>query len=404
MAYIGTPAAIGFSKTTKDRFSGDNSTTGFTMSQAASTATDIQVFVDNIRQEPTIAYSTSGATLTFTEAPPTGTNNVYVIHQHQALGTGPLPPQDLGSTDYIFGDDISFNSDSAVINFGLDSEIKLAHVHNTGLSLQTDSSQLLFGADNDINLTHVHNTGLTTNGNFSLKSDSSVLKFGADEEVTLTHNHNTGLILGGTTPTLTIGDAGAEDAKILFDGNAVDYHIGLDDSADKLTIGKGSALGTTTALTIDENGIITAPLQPSFSVKPNAQQSNVAADNSQTVIQFNNEQFDTNGDYDTSNYRFTAPVTGIYQFNLTLRMDNLDASANYYSIFFSFPTGRFAPFLFDPNLASNSDVNIPYFPAVLALTIDLDANDTIDARIQQSNGTAETDIITDSFFSGFLVG
>ena len=87
MGYLGTPAAVGFSKTTKDRFSGDNSTTGFTMSQASNTATDIQVFVDNIRQEPTIAYSVSGATLTFTEAPPTGTNNVYVIHQHQALGT-----------------------------------------------------------------------------------------------------------------------------------------------------------------------------------------------------------------------------------------------------------------------------------------------------------------------------
>ena len=138
MGYLGTPAAVGFSKTTKDRFSGDNSTTGFTMSQAASTATDIQVFVDNIRQEPTIAYSVSGATLTFTEAPPTGTNNVYVIHQHQALGTGPLPPQDLGSTDYIFGDDISFNSDASVINMGLDSEIKITHVHNTGILL-TDS-------------------------------------------------------------------------------------------------------------------------------------------------------------------------------------------------------------------------------------------------------------------------
>ena len=106
MAYIGTPAAIGFSATKKDSFSGDNSTTGFTMSKVAGTGTDIQVFVDNIRQEPTIAYSTSGATLTFTEAPPTGTNNVYVVHQHQALGTGTLPPQDLGTTDYIFGDDI----------------------------------------------------------------------------------------------------------------------------------------------------------------------------------------------------------------------------------------------------------------------------------------------------------
>tara|TARA_B100000579_G_scaffold405849_1_gene391816 strand:+ start:122 stop:1474 length:1353 start_codon:yes stop_codon:yes gene_type:complete len=138
MPYIGSPAAVGFSSTKKDRFSGDNSTTGFTLSKIAAAGTDIQVFVDNIRQEPTIAYSVSGTTLTFTEAPPTGTNNVYVIHQHQALGTGPLPPQDLGTTDYIFGDDISFNSDASVINMGLDSEIKITHVHNTGILL-TDS-------------------------------------------------------------------------------------------------------------------------------------------------------------------------------------------------------------------------------------------------------------------------
>ena len=32
MPYLGTQAAVGFSKTTKDSFSGDNSTTGFTMS------------------------------------------------------------------------------------------------------------------------------------------------------------------------------------------------------------------------------------------------------------------------------------------------------------------------------------------------------------------------------------
>ena len=31
--------------------------------------------------------------------------------------------------------------------------------------------------------------------------------------------------IGGTTPTLTIGDAGAEDTKIVFDGNAQDFHI-----------------------------------------------------------------------------------------------------------------------------------------------------------------------------------
>ena len=59
-----------------------------------------------------------------------------------------------------------------------------------------------------------------------------------------------GTLLNGTTPTLTIGDAGAEDAKIVFDGNAADYHIGLDDSEDALQIGLGSALGTTPRITI----------------------------------------------------------------------------------------------------------------------------------------------------------
>jgi len=64
------------------------------------------------------------------------------------------------------------------------------------------------------------------------------------------------LLLSGTTPTLTIGDAGAEDTKIVFDGNAQDFHIGLDDSADDLVIGLGSAVGTTPAIHIDENQVV----------------------------------------------------------------------------------------------------------------------------------------------------
>jgi prepilin-type processing-associated H-X9-DG protein len=55
---------------------------------------------------------------------------------------------------------------------------------------------------------------------------------------------------------LTIGDAGAEDAKIVFDGNAQDYHIGLDDSADSLVIGLGSTLGTTEMITLSTSGIV----------------------------------------------------------------------------------------------------------------------------------------------------
>jgi hypothetical protein len=74
----------------------------------------------------------------------------------------------------------------------------------------------------------------------------------AVDENLLTTLHG-GLTMVGTTPTLTIGDAGAEDTKIVFDGNAQDYYIGLDDSADDLLIGLGSSVGTTPAISIDEN-------------------------------------------------------------------------------------------------------------------------------------------------------
>ena len=87
--------------------------------------------------------------------------------------------------------------------------------------------------------------------------DANEINFYADNEkkAELT---STGLKLIGTTPTLTIGDAGAEDTKIVFDGNAQDFYVGLDDTDDDLKIGLGSAVGTTPAITIDENQDVVA--------------------------------------------------------------------------------------------------------------------------------------------------
>ena len=135
MPYLGSQLARGFATTTKQSFSGDASTVAFTLTRNAGQATDLEVFVDNVQQEPTTAYGVSGTTLTFTAAPSSGTNNIYVIHRGGG-STGNLPPQDLGATDYIFRDDISFKSDSAKINFGADSDITLTHVADTGLILK----------------------------------------------------------------------------------------------------------------------------------------------------------------------------------------------------------------------------------------------------------------------------
>ena len=68
-----------------DEFNGDGSTTAFTLTQvpSASNASNFIVFVDNVYQRygSSYAFTVNGATLTFTSAPPSGTNNIQVIQQ-----------------------------------------------------------------------------------------------------------------------------------------------------------------------------------------------------------------------------------------------------------------------------------------------------------------------------------
>ena len=95
-------------------------------------------------------------------------------------------------------------------------------------------------------------------------SGAAVLDALTDLQVTDT------LSINGTT--LTIGDATAEDTKIVFDGNAQDFYIGLDDSADDLVIGLGSAVGTTPAISVDENQNVTMPQIVTASTSANISQ------------------------------------------------------------------------------------------------------------------------------------
>ena len=89
MAYVGTPIDTRnqFQSLQGKRFSGDGSTTAFTLDVAPGNVLDIEVFVGNVRQDPNSAYTLSGTTLTFTGAPPSGTNNIYVVHQAKSVGT-----------------------------------------------------------------------------------------------------------------------------------------------------------------------------------------------------------------------------------------------------------------------------------------------------------------------------
>lgn len=83
MAYIGNAPNQIKHEVTKESFNGNGTQVDFSLS-GASTTNDVEVFVENVQQEPVSAYSVAGSTLTFTEAPPAGTGNIYVLIRGKA--------------------------------------------------------------------------------------------------------------------------------------------------------------------------------------------------------------------------------------------------------------------------------------------------------------------------------
>ena len=304
MPYIGTPAVDRFTSTkAASVFSGDGSTTAFTLDHAVGSDEDILVSVDGVIQEPSVAYAVSnGTTLTFTGAPSSNSgNNIFVYYLFRTVGT-------------------------------------VGHPSNQALSAST----------------------------------------------------------GTFTGDVTIGDASAADKKILFDGNAQDFHIGLDDSTDSLTVGLGSTLGTTSHMVLRDSGIITKPLQPAFLATPSTDQNNMSNSGNVTVV-FGNEVYDQNSDFASNT--FTAPVDGKYFLSLSLYLLNVDSAAGYYQITID-TSNRDYFHLFDPNYSAD----LTYYGVNMGVVADMDANDTAFIRFNQNSGSAQTDINTDARFMGYLLG
>ena len=334
MAYVGNPIDTQntFQSLVGKRFNGDGSTTDFTLDVAPGSVLDIEVFVGNVRQDPNSAYTLSGTTLTFTGAPPSGTNNIYVVHQAKSVGTIDPP-----ATETI---------------------------------AKTFSGNVTMSGTNTLSGTTTVSGALTASG---------------------------GATISGTTPTLTVGDAGAEDTKIVFDGNAQDYHIGLDDSADSLVIGKGSTLGTTSHIVTDENGHVTMPLQSAVLVGVSSDHDDGG---STTTVQLNSEIYDQNSDFNTSNYTFTAPVTGKYLITVSV-----DCYAMRGSLWNSARVDTSNRIYYSLNTPSDQVTGNNYYVAQLTAVADMDANDTAIVKVQTNDDETYTvrGDATNSYCSFLLV-
>jgi hypothetical protein len=94
VSYIGaepTTAAFPF-----DQFSGNGTTTAFTLTYAPASTTSIIVAISGVVQNPNL-YSVIGTTITFSPAPPTGTNNISVLY----LGLPVIGVSSPGNTAYF---------------------------------------------------------------------------------------------------------------------------------------------------------------------------------------------------------------------------------------------------------------------------------------------------------------
>lgn len=85
MPYIGNEPAASFTSLAKQDITG-NGGASYTLTYAVANANDIAVYVNNVRQEPSVAYTVSGTALTMT-GNVASTDDFYVIYIGKALQT-----------------------------------------------------------------------------------------------------------------------------------------------------------------------------------------------------------------------------------------------------------------------------------------------------------------------------
>ena len=79
--YIGNTPTTQLFSSALDTYNGDAVTVAFTLSRIVGTEKDLDVTVNGVPQDPNTSYTVNGNTLTFSEAPSSGTGNIIVRYR-----------------------------------------------------------------------------------------------------------------------------------------------------------------------------------------------------------------------------------------------------------------------------------------------------------------------------------
>ena len=267
--YIGQEPVNTFSQVpTKDSFTGDGSTTTFDLANAVVSSGEnaLEVFVNNVRQEPgsgkafTLGLDGSNELkrITFSAAPASGAS-IYVINDKTSFTQG-ITPTDLGGVEFILDADgdtsLTADTDDRIdIKIASTDHIQLGTSSgDTTIKIATDAKDLQFLQADGNKLLEINDGNFVgVGGNSTAAGEVRIF------EDTDNGSNYVGLSVGNvsTSYTLVFPNAdGSSGQAMVTNGSGVLTFTDVSSAADDITAGDAAINLTTTSgnITIDAQG------------------------------------------------------------------------------------------------------------------------------------------------------
>jgi len=234
MPYIGNEVGNRFvASKAASVYSGDGSTTAFTLEHSVGSDEDILVSVDGVVQEPSVAYAvSSGTTLTFTAAPSSNSgNNIFVYYLFRTVATVDHPStSSLQATDGTFTAGITGTLQTAA-QTNITSVGTLTSFRSTGIDDNADALALTIDSSENVMIgktaTGISNAGHSFKNDGTLEVRRDISSAGSSSVGYISRGSSDGAIITFYRDTTSRGSIGVSATDDFYISASTANHSGL---------------------------------------------------------------------------------------------------------------------------------------------------------------------------------